>query len=206
MLSKIKAVLARVRTPLKKGKILILSGPSGSGKTTLHKALLEDPLFKDKLVKSISATTRPKRQGEKDGKDYLFLSEQLFARRIRRGYFLEWEKVFNNFYGTPKIHVINLLNKGKHVLLCIDVNGAAHVAAEYPNAVKIFIKPPSIQELRKRLELRASETDETLKTRLEVAQQELARAEEYDHVIINGSLEKAKTELQALVAKIIGIN
>ena len=109
-MNKTRITLSKSRAPIKKGKILILSGPSGSGKTTLHKELLDSPLFKNKLVKSISATTRPKRQGEKEGRDYLFLSEETFARRIRRGYFLEWEKVFDRYYGTPKIQVMNLLS------------------------------------------------------------------------------------------------
>ena len=189
----------------KQGKIIILSGPSGSGKTTLHKALLGTEALKGTLVKSISATTRAKRKGEKEGKDYLFLEEETFARRIRRGYFLEWEKVFNNYYGTPKIQVLKLLKKGKHVLLCIDVKGAERVTQEFPTAIKIFIKPPSLQELRKRLEARSSETHDSLKVRLEVAQQELEKAKAYDHVIINGSLEKAKNDLQELVAKILRI-
>ena len=190
---------------MRKGKIVILSGPSGSGKTTLHKDLLESSLLKGKLVKSISVTTRAKRVGEKEGRDYLFITEEIFARRIKRGYFLEWEKVFDNFYGTPKIQVLNLLKRGKHVLMCIDVKGAAQISEQFPDAVKIFIKPPSMQELRKRLEKRASETHETLKRRLEVAQEELKRSEEYDYTIINGSLEKAKSDLQNLVAKVLGI-
>ncbi len=186
-----------------KGKIIILSGPSGSGKTTLHKELLASPKLKEKLVKSISATTRPKREGERDGKDYIFLTPQIFARRILRGYFLEWEKVFDNFYGTPKIQVLNLLKKGKHVLLCIDVKGAQYIAQEFPQAIKIFIKPPSMKELHKRLELRASETQETLALRLKVATQELKSSKDYDHVIINGNLDKAKKDLESLVAKIL---
>jgi guanylate kinase len=191
--------------PSRQGKIIILSGPSGSGKTTLHKALLDSPCLKGKLVKSISATTRPKRQGEKNGQDYLFLTEEIFASRIRKGYFLEWEKVFENYYGTPKTQVLNLLKKGKHVLMCIEVKGAAHIYEQFPKAIKIFIKPPSMAELRKRLEKRASETHDTLTTRLKVAQEELRHAKEYDHVIINGSLEKAKIDLQTLVCRVLGI-
>ena len=187
------------------GRIIILSGPSGSGKTTLHKALLGSSKLKGKLVKSISATTRPKRAGERNGRDYLFLKEDVFARRITRGYFLEWEKVFANYYGTPKIQVLNLLKKGKHVLLCIDVKGAAHIANQFPEAIKIFIKPPSLQELKKRLKLRASETHESLSLRLKVAQEELKRARDYDYVIINGTLNKAKTDLQKLVSKLLKI-
>ncbi|MBF0490819.1 MAG: hypothetical protein HQL15_09465 [Candidatus Omnitrophica bacterium] len=132
------------------------------------------------------------------------MNEETFTRRIRRGYFLEWEKVFDNFYGTPKIQVLNLLKKGKHVLMCIDVKGAAQISEQFPKAIKIFIKPPSMQELRQRLERRASETHETLKIRLEVAFEEMQRAKEYDHIIINGDLEKAKMDLQELVANVLG--
>lgn len=188
-----------------KGKIIILSGPSGSGKTTLHKALLASEKFRGKLVKSISATTRPKREGERNGRDYIFLTQLIFARRIVRGYFLEWEKVFDNYYGTPKIQVLNLLKKGKHVLLCIDVKGAQHISREFPNAIKIFIKPPSMAELRKRLKLRSSETHESLALRLKVATQELKKAKDYDYTINNGSLNKAKADLEKLVLKILKI-
>ncbi len=189
----------------KQGKVLILSGPSGSGKTTLHKALLGSPKLKGKIVKSISATTRAKRQGERENKDYLFLTETVFAKRILRGYFLEWEKVFDNYYGTPKRQVLNLLKKGKHVLMCIDVKGADHINRQFPQAVKIFIKPPSIQALHQRLRKRASETPKSLQRRIKVAQQELKRAKDYDYVIINGSLERAKADLEKLVAKALGI-
>jgi len=187
------------------GKIIILSGPSGSGKTTLHKALLESPRLKEKLVKSISATTRPKRQGERDGRDYIFLTEKVFAKRITREYFLEWEKVFDNYYGTPKVQVLNLLKRGKNVLLCIDVKGAEYISQQFCQAIKIFIKPPSMIELRQRLKKRASETNESLESRLRVAKEELKKAKYYDHTIINGSLDKAKADLEELVVKILKI-
>lgn len=187
----------------KTGKIIILSGPSGSGKTTLHKALLESSALKGKLVKCISATTRPRRQGERNGKDYLFLTEKVFAHRIMKEYFLEWEKVFDYYYGTPKRQVQNLLRKGQHVLLCIDVKGAAEIGQQFPQAIKIFVKPPSMQELKQRLYKRASETHESLARRLAVAKEELKKAKEYDHIIHNSSLEKAKKNLENLVARLI---
>jgi guanylate kinase len=134
-----------------KAKIVIISGPSGCGKTTLHKALLLSPLFKGKLVKSISATTRKKRPGERPGRDYLFLSTKTFEEKIEKGYFLEWEKVFDHYYGTPKKHALDLLKKGVNVLLCIDVKGAKNVAREFPQALKIFIKAPSMKILEARL-------------------------------------------------------
>jgi guanylate kinase len=181
------------------GKIVIISGPSGSGKTTLHKALLESPLLKGKLVKSISATTRPKRPGERQGKDYLFLTIPMFESRIDKGYFLEWERVFNNYYGTPKRQVLNLLKKGKHVLLCIDVKGARHVRQEFPEAFSVFIKTPTLKILEKRLKERASESHENLQVRLKVARQELKESKQYSCVIVNERLAKAVRDLEKAV-------
>jgi len=182
-----------------KSRIVIISGPSGCGKTTLHKALLAIPLLKGKLVKSISATTRPKRPGERDGRDYLFLSTEVFEQRIKKGYFLEWERVFDNYYGTPKTQALNLLKKGINVLLCIDVKGAKTVAQEFPQALKIFIKAPSLKVLEARLKARGSESKESLALRLKVARKELKEARHYDHVVINADLNKALGELQQIV-------
>ncbi len=184
-----------------KGKIVIISGPSGCGKTTLHKALLLSSLLKGKLVKSISATTRSKRPGERDGRDYLFLSVKMFGERIKKGYFLEWEKVFDHYYGTPKKQALNLLKKGINVLLCIDVKGAKAVAQEFPQALKIFIKAPSMKILEARLKARGSESRGSLKARLKVARRELKEAKFYDYVVINADLNKALGALQQIVCR-----
>jgi guanylate kinase len=180
-------------------RIVIISGPSGCGKTTLNKALLASPLLKGKLVKSISATTRPKRPGERSGRDYLFLSAKTFEERIKKGYFLEWEKVFDHYYGTPKKQALGLLKKGINVLLCIDVKGAKTVAREFPRALKIFIKAPSMKILEARLKARGSESRGSLEARLKVARRELKEARYYDHVVINADLNKAEGELQQIV-------
>ncbi len=184
---------------------MILSGPSGSGKTTLHRALLDMPPLKGRLVKSISATTRPKRPGEKHGRDYLYFSEGMFAARIARGYFLEWEKVFDHYYGTPKRRVINLLKKGQHVLLCIDVKGAARIRHEFPQAVSIFVKTPTLKILRHRLSQRASESPQELMQRFQVAKQEIKESRRYDHIIVNGRLDKATRDLVQVVCQALGI-
>ena len=186
-------------SPPLKARIVIISGPSGCGKTTLHKALLASPVLKGKLVKSISATTRAKRPGERDKRDYLFLSTEVFEARIKKGYFLEWERVFDNYYGTPKTQALNLLKKGINVLLCIDVKGAKTVAQEFPQALKIFIKAPSLNILEKRLRARGSETKESLELRLKVARRELREAKNYDHVVINADLARAQEDLQNIV-------
>ena len=188
------------------GRVVILSGPSGSGKTTLHKALLESPGLKGKLVKSISATTRARREGERNGKDYIFLTKPMFESRISKGHFLEWEKVFDNYYGTPKRNVLALLKKGKHVLLCIDVKGARNIKEEFPTAVSLFIKTPTMKVLQERLRQRASETHENLQLRLRVAKAELKEAKRYDHVIINGRLDKACRDLNAIVCNVLGLS
>ena len=182
-----------------KAKIVIISGPSGCGKTTLHKALLASPLLKSKLVKSISATTRSRRPGERPGRDYLFLSTKTFEERIKKGYFLEWEKVFDHYYGTPKKQALNLLKKGINVLLCIDVKGARTVAKEFPQSLKIFIKAPSMKILEARLRERGSESKESLALRLKVARRELKEARFYDHVVINADLNKALGTLLQIV-------
>ena len=177
------------------GKIIIISGPSGSGKTTLYKKLLADPFFKKRLFRSISVTTRPKRAGEKHGRDYLFVSHKIFLYKRRAGHFLEWQKVFGNYYGTPKKNVRNLFKRGKNVLLCIDVKGAAVVRRKYPSAIRIFIKTPSLEVLRRRLENRRSEGSEVINQRLKIAKQELKEASHYNHIIINDNLSKAYKDL-----------
>jgi guanylate kinase len=183
-----------------KGKIVIISGPSGSGKTTLHKMLLASTKCKSKLVKSISVTTRPMRDGEKHGRDYLFISLKKFQYKIEAGHFLEWQKVFDNYYGTPKKNVRELLRAGKHVLLCIDVKGAQVVRKLCPEAITIFIKTPSIAVLKKRLEKRA-DTHDSAALRLKIAQQELAQAKYYDHRITNDHLETAYKQLEEVVCR-----
>lgn len=188
-----------------KARIVIISGPSGCGKTTLHKALLLSPLLKGKLVKSISATTRSKRPGERQGRDYLYLSTPVFEERIKKGYFLEWERVFDNYYGTPKTQALNLLKKGINVLLCIDVKGAKTVSQEFPKALKIFIKTPSMKILEARLKARGSESRESLALRLSIARKELKEAKHYDHVVINADLNKALESLQHIVCHDLGI-
>ena len=184
---------------MRKGKIIILSGPSGSGKTTLHKKLLASKKLKGKLVKSISATTRPRRPREKNGRDYLFLTPKQFLDKIQRGYFLEWQKVFDHYYGTPRNYVEKLLKKGKNVLLCIDVKGAAVIRRACPEAVTIFIKAPAFSILKKRLTARGSEGKEDLCLRLKTARRELLEAKRYKYVIVNDNLERSLKELVSVV-------
>ena len=183
---------------MKKGKVFIISGPSGSGKTTLYKRLLTD---KFPLIKSISVTTRPKRPGERHGRDYFFVSLKMFLFKKRAGHFLEWQKVFDNYYGTPNKVVQDLLRSSNNVLLCIDVKGAKVVRRKYSKAVTIFIKTPSLEILRERLIKRGSETPETVDLRLNIARQELKETKNYKYIINNDNLNKAYKELKTIIRK-----
>ena len=182
-----------------KGKIIIISGPSGSGKTTLHKKLLVSRKLKKWLAKSISVTTRPKRKGEKHGCDYLFVSPKMFLYKRRNGHFLESEKVFGHYYGTPNKRVMDLLRVGKNVLLCIDVKGTKAVQRKFPQAITIFIKTPSMEVLAARLKKRGSERKNIIKLRMKTAQKELKEAKKYKYVIINDNLKVAHNRLEAII-------
>jgi len=183
-----------------KGKIIIISGPSGSGKTTLYKKLLASKKFKRKLVRSISATTRPKRKGEKHGRDYLFISPEMFAYKKRNKHFLESEKVFGNSYGTPNKNVQDLLRAGKNVLLCIDVKGAKTVCRKFPGVSTVFIKTKTLAILADRLKGRGSDKKKVVQRRLDTAKEELREEKSYKHVIINDHLGVAYKKLEAIIA------
>jgi len=181
------------------GKIFILSGPSGSGKTTLYQKLLKDKKIKSRVVRSVSVTTRAPRVGEKDGKDYFFVSKKQFLVQKKTGQFLESMKVFDNYYGTPKKYVNSLLRKGKSVLLAIDVKGAKVVFKKMPQAVGIFIKTPSLKELKKRLADRGSEDKKVLELRFKTAVQELKEARHYRYGIVNDQLSLCYKKLRSII-------
>lgn len=187
---------------VEEGKLIILVAPSGSGKTTIAHRLLND--F-PKIKFSVSATTRPPRKGEKDGKDYYFLSRDEFDKKIEQNEFLEWEEFYNGSrYGTLRSEVDKLVESGYFPLLDIEVKGALNVKRTYSaKCVSIFIRPPSIDELKKRLLNRGSENNESLKTRLDRAEKELRYANKFDYVVINDDLEVAYKQVTTIVKSFI---
>lgn len=187
------------------GRLIILSGPSGAGKTTLHGLLFQSPRFKGRVIRSISATTRKPRAGERHGRDYFFLSQKMFEHKIRSGQLLEWAKVFDNYYGTPLKSVRDKLLAGKIVLLCIDVQGARQVKKKIPDAFLIFVKTSSLDVLRRRLLGRGTDTRDAVALRLRTAAKELKEAKHYDHVIINDDLGRARKELEDVIGSELGV-
>ena len=178
------------------GIALVISAPSGTGKTTLIKRLRKEfPNF----GYSISCTTRAPREGEVDGKDYHFLSRERFVELRDQGHFAEWAEVHGNFYGTPKKYVDEAMEQGKDVILDIEVQGAAQVCAKRPETVRIFIAPPSWEELERRLTARGTDTPEKVQKRLLRAQVELQNASDYDYFVINDTVEQAVEELRAIL-------
>lgn len=176
------------------GKVIVISGPSGAGKTTLVRQVFERL---PQLVSSISATTRRPRLGEEEGLDYFFLSTDEFLRRRAAGDFLESCQVFGRdcWYGTLNDQVAPSLADGKSVVLEVDVEGARSVFARYPDAITIFVRPDSIEELERRLVARGTENPAAIAQRLEVARRELAQAGWYQHQVINNDVDQAVDEI-----------
>ncbi len=180
----------------KQGILFIISAPSGSGKTTLCTRLVESV---DSLYRSISMTTRAPRPGEKDGMDYIFIEKQEFIKRQKKNEFLEWAKVFSEYYGTPKKHILHMLKRGSDVLLSIDVQGAMKIKRLKLDAVYIFILPPSLAMLKERLINRSTDSKEAIRERLNIAKKEILCSQKYDYVVINNRLESALDNLRAII-------
>jgi len=188
----------------KKGKLIVFSAPSGSGKTTIVRHLLGVEYLN--LEFSVSATSRERRGEEIDGKDYYYLSTKEFKNHIKNDDFLEWEEVYrDNFYGTLKSEVERIWALGKHVIFDIDVVGGLRIKKKFPEeTIAVFVKPPSVDELKIRLKKRKTESEEKISMRIAKASIELATAPQFDKVIKNYDLDVALKEAEALVADFVG--
>lgn len=180
----------------KKGMLVVISGFSGAGKGTLMKQLMANY---DYYSLSISATTRDPRPGEEEGKDYFFVTKERFMEMIQNDELLEYAKYVDNYYGTPKAYVEGEMEKGKDVILEIEIQGALKIKAKYPDSVLIFITPPSAEELKKRLLHRGTESEEVIRKRLERAAQEAVGVEGYDYILVNDDLVKTTKHLNYLI-------
>ncbi len=177
----------------RRGSILLISGPSGAGKSSLVNEIEKEI---DNIYFSVSVTTRQKREGEKEGIDYHFVSKKEFEKDIKDGFFLEWANVHGNYYGTSLKHTLKAIEEGKLILFDIDVQGFLQARKKIGDLItSVFITTPSLEELRNRLLKRATDTKEAIQKRLENASRELELAKEYDFFIINDNLERAKKEL-----------
>jgi guanylate kinase len=184
-------------------KVFVITGPSGVGKGTLIKRLLERV---PELALSVSATTRSPREGEQDGVDYHFLTEEEFQNRIEAKDFLEFATYSGNHYGTLNSELQRCLDKGRSVVLEIEVQGATQVRAAKGDSVQIFIAPPDESVLRERLRGRGTDSPEAIDRRLKTAEQELAQQEDFNHLIVNDDLDQAADELESVVRQSIGLD
>lgn len=182
------------------GKIFIISGSSGSGKTTLLKKARQKREFKDNLIKITTVTTRAPRSGEKNGQDYQFVDKAEFWRRKKKGEFIESQEIYGDYYATPKKNLEEVIASGKDALLCVDVKGGRTLKRLFPkNAALIFIMTPNFESLKKRLVQRSSESSESLRKRLNIAQEEIKYAKWYDYTIVNDVVRTAVAQLSAII-------
>jgi guanylate kinase len=182
----------------RRGLMLVLSSPSGAGKTTISREILKRD---QAITMSISATTREMRPGEEDGKDYIFLSHDDFLAKVSEGYFLEHADVFGNFYGTPKAPVEEILSDARDVLFDVDWQGTQALAdSAHEDLVSVFILPPSLVELERRLKIRAQDADDVVKKRMAKASDEMSHWPEYDYIIVNRDIEDSIANVASILA------
>lgn len=177
------------------GKLFVISGPSGTGKGTICKRIIDEC----DVQLSVSMTTREPRNGEIEGTSYYFTSKEEFQKKIDKGGFLEYAEVYGNYYGTPKAKVVEKLSEGTDVILEIDIQGALNVKKVYPDAVLIFILPPSLAELRRRITDRGTDTEEVINLRMSKTLDELAFACRYDYTVVNGELDEAVERVKSIM-------
>lgn len=182
-----------------RAKLIVISAPSGCGKTTIVRELLRRH---PELLFSVSATTRRKRRQEVDGKDYFFVTKEEFEQKVARGELVEWEQIYGDYYGTLNNQIEAALKSDKALVFDVDVKGAITIKKKYPEAVLIFIKPPSLQVLKERLMKRRTESRESIRKRLERVPMELEQERHFDHSVINDDLARAVKEVE----RIVGLN
>jgi guanylate kinase len=178
--------------------VIVLSAPSGSGKTTIVSRLMKSL---EGITRSVSYTTRVPREGEKDGEDYIFVSDEEFNKMKENGEFLEWEENFGNSYGTSRRQIEELLASGLDVIMSIDVKGARTAKKEFPESISVFVMPPSIQELETRLRRRKTDEETQVAIRLRESKKEVAASDEYDFLVVNNKLEDAVEEVKQVIEK-----
>ncbi|MBQ7477325.1 MAG: guanylate kinase [Selenomonadaceae bacterium] len=181
---------------MKQGLLIVVSGASGTGKGTVCNALMESL---PELAYSISATTRSPRKGEQDGVNYYFLAREEFEKMIEEGGFLEWAEVYGNYYGTPLKKIQERLAEGQDILLEIDTQGALKVMEKCPEGVFIFLLPPSLEELERRIRGRGTETEESIARRLGAAKEEICVGRKYKYVVVNDRVGKAVEQIQSIL-------
>lgn len=181
---------------MKKGLLIVISGASGTGKGTVCSSLMKD---RKEISYSISATTRPPREHEQDGVNYYFLTRETFEKMIAEGDFLEWAEVYGNYYGTPLKKIQERLSDGQDILLEIDTQGALKVMEKCPEGVFIFLLPPSMEELERRIRSRGTETEESLARRLGAAKQEIGIGRRYQYVVMNDTVKNAVNRIKAIL-------
>ncbi|MFA4874491.1 MAG: guanylate kinase [bacterium] len=186
---------------MNRGRLFVISAPSGTGKSTVLARIRER--FPD-IAFSVSCTTRPCRGSERDGVDYHFVDRETFEDMVKRGEFVEWAEVHGEFYGTPRTLLEQMTARGQDVLLDIDVQGGMAIKGAFPDAVTIFLVPPSLEELKSRLANRGTESDDQVKLRLENARREMSYRQNYDYSIVNDRVERACDELAALIGRMRG--
>ncbi|MGD9014958.1 MAG: guanylate kinase [Candidatus Omnitrophota bacterium] len=193
--------LAKVRAKADKGFVFVISGPSGSGKTTLARKIIKQSQLKGRFIKSISFTTRPKRRGERQGRDYFFVSAQEFKRLQRAKKILEHTQYLGYDYGTPRDFIQQAIRKGLNIILCLDIKGASFIKQAFPNrAITIFVKPPSLDIARKRIVSRCTKTrPEEINRRIRLAHKELDHIHHYDYYLINDNLNRAIKEVVRII-------
>lgn len=182
---------------MNQGLLIVLSGPSGVGKGTVCSALRSKA---PELVYSVSATTRAPREGEREGINYFYKTREQFQAMIANNDLLEWAEYVGNYYGTPRSFVTETLNSGRDIILEIEVQGALQVKERFPEGVFIFLLPPSLDELQNRIVTRGTESEETIRSRMNAAIDELKLIENYDYAVVNDQIEKACSKIQAIIA------